>query len=195
MWRAAASGTPTVMVMDDLHWSDEASVELLIDLLPLVEEVPLGILCAFRPELQSPAWRFRQHTEVEYPHLYTEINLGRLSDDDSNDLVNNLLAVADLPDETRGLILQKTDGNPYFVEEVTRSLIESGAVERDQDSSTWRVTKDIADIAIPDNLQGLSSRVWTGWTITPAARCSSPRWLVETSTSRCMTLSGTPMLP
>ncbi len=59
MWRAAASLTPTVILVDDLHWADSASVELMIDLFPLVEELPLLVLCSFRPERRSPAWRLK----------------------------------------------------------------------------------------------------------------------------------------
>ncbi|MCH8310549.1 MAG: AAA family ATPase, partial [Chloroflexi bacterium] len=155
MWHATASRAPTVMVLDDMHWSDQASADLLIDLLPLVEEVPLFILCAYRPERQSPAWRFKQTSEAEYPHLYTEIVLSPLSDEDSNTLVDSLLAISDLPDQTRSIILQKTDGNPFFVEEVVRSLIDSGAVYRDEDAGIWRATREVVSIEIPDNLQGL----------------------------------------
>ncbi|MDP6455016.1 MAG: adenylate/guanylate cyclase domain-containing protein [SAR202 cluster bacterium] len=155
MWRADASNAPTVMVLDDMHWSDQASADLLIDLLPLVEEVPLFILCAFRPERQSPAWKARQESEANFPHVYTELTLNPLNDEDSNTLVNSLLTIADLPGQTRDVILQKTDGNPFFVEEVVRSLIDSGAVYRDEDAGIWRAGQEIANIEIPDNLQGL----------------------------------------
>lgn len=155
MWRATASRAPTVMVLDDLHWSDQASMDLLIDILPLVEEVPLFILCAYRPERQSPVWKFKQESEAQYPHLYTELVLNPLSDEDSNTLVDSLLTTADLPGQTRDMILRKTDGNPFFVEEVVRSLIDSGAVYRDEEDGIWRATNEIANIDIPDNLQGL----------------------------------------
>ena len=155
MWEAAASDSPTVMVIDDLQWSDRPSTEVLIDLLRLVERVPLLVLCAFRPERQSPAWRFKQAAEADYPHVYTEVNLGPLSDGDVNDLLNNLLPIADLPEEGRQVILEKTDGNPFFVEEIIRTLIDSGAVVRDDDAGVWRAVKDIELSTIPDNLQGL----------------------------------------
>ncbi|MCH7479346.1 MAG: CoA transferase, partial [SAR324 cluster bacterium] len=68
MWHAAASFAPTVLVIDDMHWADPASVELMIDMFPLVDEVPLLLLCSFRPERQSPAWRVKQAAETDYPH-------------------------------------------------------------------------------------------------------------------------------
>ena len=155
MWRAVASHAPTVMVLDDMHWSDQASMDLLIDILPLVEDVPLFILCAYRPERQSPAWKFKQESEAQYPHLYTEFVLSPLSDEDSNELVDSLLSIADLPEQIRSIILQKTDGNPLFIEEVVRGLIDSGTVYRDEEAGVWRTGKDIQSIEIPDNLQGL----------------------------------------
>jgi hypothetical protein len=94
-WRAAASHSPLVIVMDDLHWADPASVELMIDLFPLLEEVPLLLLCSFRPERQSPAWRVKEAAETDFPHIYSEITLSALSDDDSGRLFENLLGVED----------------------------------------------------------------------------------------------------
>jgi class 3 adenylate cyclase len=193
LWRADANRAPTVMVMDDIHWSDQASADLLIDLLPLVEEVPLFILCAYRPERQSPAWKFKQESEAEYPHLYTEFTLSPLSNEDSNTLVDSLLTIADLPGRTREVILQKTDGNPFFVEEVVRSLIDSGAVYRDDDAGIWRATREVANIDIPDNLQGLITARMDR--LDPDARraMQMASVMVEIFKIRCWRPSGTPM--
>ena len=159
-WRALAARTPTVIVMDDLHWSDPASVQLMIDLFPLLEEVPLLLLCSFRPERQSPAWRMKQAAETDYPHLYTEVTLTALSDDESDQLFENLLGVSDLPPQLRQMILDKTEGNPFFLEEFIRTLIDTGAIARDDSGMLWCAEADIQEIAIPDNLLALlSSRI------------------------------------
>ena len=154
-WRAVASHSPTVIVMDDLHWADTASVQLIIDLFPLVEEAPLLILCSFRPERQSAAWRVKQAAETEYSHVYTEINLAALSDDDSDELFENLLGISDLPTQLRQTILQKTDGNPFFIEEFIRTLIDSGVINRDETGARWQADTDVDAISIPDNLLAL----------------------------------------
>ena len=146
---------PTVMLVDDLHWADQASVELLIHLLRLVESVPLMMLVAMRPHRQSPSWKLKQMAEADYPHRYTEIQLHPLSDGESASLINGLLAIADLPTHLQNLILAKTDGNPFFVEEVIRTLIERGDVVRDERGTHWRMGRDVAAISIPDNLQAL----------------------------------------
>ena len=57
-WLASVKAGPRVLVLDDLQWADSASIDLIAHLFKLVEEVPMLFICAFRPERQSPAWRF-----------------------------------------------------------------------------------------------------------------------------------------
>ncbi|UCC50153.1 MAG: AAA family ATPase, partial [Anaerolineaceae bacterium] len=155
MWQYGASNGPTVMVFDDLHWGDEASVELLLHLCQMVGDLPVMFLCAFRPYRNSPAWQLKQTLASRYPERYTEIVLNPLSDEDSDVLVDSLLAIADLPNQLRQLILQKTEGNPFFIEEVVRTLIDSGVVIRDESGLHWRVETKVDEIALPDNVQAL----------------------------------------
>ena len=146
--------------MDDLHWADPASVQLMIDLFPLLEEVPLLLLCSFRPERQSPAWRVKQAVETEYPHIYTEVSLTALSDDDSDRLFENLLGISEMPPQLRQSILEKTDGNPFFIEEFIRTLIDTGVITRDETGAAWRADTDVNEISIPENLLALlTSRI------------------------------------
>ena len=155
IWRRLASHSPTVMVFDDMQWVDPASAELLRHLFQLTDEVPILFLCATRPERQSPAWQVKQLAETDYPHRYTELALSPLSRDESDSLVSSLIAISDLPQRLRQMILEKTDGNPFFVEEVVRTLIDSGAIVRDESGEHWRAATEIDDIAIPENLQTL----------------------------------------
>ena len=152
---ATARGAPTVLVADDMHWADSASIDLLQYLLGLTEEVPILFLCAFRPERQSPAWLVKQKAEADYPHRYTEITLAPLSENDTDTLVSSLLQVTNLPPDLHRLILRKTDGNPYFVEEVVRSLVEQGIVQRTEDGLRWDESKDVESVKIPDSLHAL----------------------------------------
>jgi class 3 adenylate cyclase/Cdc6-like AAA superfamily ATPase len=154
-WRTSALSGPVVKVLDDLQWADQASVDLLLHLFGLVEEVPILFICAFRPERQSPAWQVKTRAETDYPHRYTEIVLQPLDAEQTNDLVNALLHIADLPDALRQLILRKTEGNPYFVEEIVRSLIDEGVVYRTDDGLRWKSDTKVDDITIPDTLQAL----------------------------------------
>ena len=155
MWRGLAEQAPMLMICDDLQWADPASVELLLHLLQLVDQVPILFICAFRPYRQSPAWRVKTAAETEYPHRYTEIDLAPLSDEESWELVSSLLSLSDLPAGLRQLILRKSEGNPFFLEEVVRTLIDRGIVQRDASELGWVAVKSFEEIDIPNNLQAL----------------------------------------
>jgi class 3 adenylate cyclase/tetratricopeptide (TPR) repeat protein len=162
-WRGQFSNRPAVLVFDDMHWSDAPSIELLRQLLSLTEEIPLVLLFAFRTERQAPAWGIKMAADNEFSHRYTEINLRPLSEAESNELVDRLLENAELPARLRENILDKSAGNPFFIEEVVRTLIDTGLVVSEERSvngalqRTWRATGERADFAIPDNLQSLLS--------------------------------------
>ena len=155
VWRRQAARQPTVLVFDDLHWSDPASTELLIHLFRLTDAGPILFFCAFRPDRLAPAWQVKQAAEQDYPHRYREVMLQPLSAGSSRELVDHLLAISELPPKLHALIEQKAEGNPFFVEEVVRTLIDRGAVLRDANGAHWKAGTDIDEIAIPDNLQGL----------------------------------------
>ena len=155
LWQEQAARGPMVLVFDDLHWTDPASAELLLHLFQLAEQAPLLFLCALRPDRTAPAWGVKQSAETDYFHRYTEINLEALSEKESSALVDSLLTVADLPSRLRQRILAKAEGNPFFVEEVVRALIDSGAVTRDDSGMHWRATADVEEMDIPDSLQAL----------------------------------------
>jgi class 3 adenylate cyclase len=146
---------PLVVVLDDLHWSDEASVDLVIDAMRLVETEPILMICAFRPERQSPAWKVKVSAETNLPHRYSELILKQLDAKCTDALVAALLNIHDLPDELRSLIMRKTEGNPYFIEEVVRTLIEQGAVKQSDGRLSWNKEVPLSDLAIPDTLQAL----------------------------------------
>ena len=155
------SSAPTVLVLDDLHWADPASIDLVLHLLPMIENNPLVLMCAFRPDREAPSYQIKQIADTDFYHRYTEINLPPLSADQSDELINRLLAVSELPDSLRKRIQERSAGNPFFVEEVVRTLIDKGAVIAEDRSENgkirryWRPTSASEDIDIPDNLQGL----------------------------------------
>jgi class 3 adenylate cyclase/tetratricopeptide (TPR) repeat protein len=162
-WRTRFTLRPTVLVFDDMHWADTASIELLRQLLPLTEEIPLVFLFALRPERNAPAWQLKTTADEEYRHRYSELVLRPLSEAESNELLNRLLHNPELPAQLRSSILAKSAGNPFFIEEVVRTLIDSGALVcqdravNGQSQIFWRATNEGADFAIPDNLQSLLS--------------------------------------
>jgi class 3 adenylate cyclase/tetratricopeptide (TPR) repeat protein len=154
-WQRRAERGPVVLVCDDLHWSDPASVALLQHLYPLTNRAAILLLCAMRPEREAPAWQGMQVAERDFPHRYTEIRLQPLNASESGELIDSLLRISDLPAGLRNRIMEKSEGNPYFVEEVVRTLIDRGVVVRDEAAACWRATGEGEDLDIPGNLQSL----------------------------------------
>jgi len=146
---------PTVIALDDLHWADQTSAEFIVHLFQLTDRLPILFICTFRPDHTSPAWMVKQAAETDYAHRYTEIHLSPLSNKDSNALVEALFAADDIPLDVRRMILEKSDGNPFFMEEVIRTLIDNDIVVQDADDGRLIVTSSTDDIMIPDNLQAL----------------------------------------
>jgi len=148
-----AGDAPLVLFFDDVHWIDPSSLELLQNLLPLTERSSLLILLAFRPRRQEPSWGLHETAQRDFSHRYTAIPLQPLDQQNARQLVGNLLHVEDLPEKVRQSILDKSEGNPFFVEEVIRSLLDAKLVVRE--NGHWRATKEIVNIAVPDTLNGV----------------------------------------
>ena len=151
----AAQQRPLVIVCEDLHWADPTSLELLERLLALTDRSPLLLICVFRPETEHSCWRIKETAARFYRHRHTDLWLDPLSATESETLVGNLLRVEDLPQELRGRILSHAEGNPFYVEEIIRSLMDSGVIAHDEATGRWRAMRDVTDITIPDTLHGV----------------------------------------
>ena len=150
---ALAARQPLVLVLDDIHWADPSSVDLLTKLLPIVSEGPLLFCFVTRPDRDAPGWKLVRAARELMGAGLTELTLNPLSEADSRQLVSNLLDIEALPENVRNLILMKAEGNPFFVEEVIRMLIDRGAIVKKGES--WALEKETQAVDIPDNLQGL----------------------------------------
>ena len=153
-----AEKQPCVAVFEDLHWADSSSLEALEELLAVTDRAPLMLVLLSRLEREHGSWRIKVRAETDFSHRYNEILLKPLSPKDQNRLVDNLLAISDLPESIRQLILAHSEGNPFYLEEIVRSLIDQGAILHVGDQ--WRATRDLTDITIPETLEGvLLSRI------------------------------------
>jgi len=148
-----AAARPTVLYLDDLHWADPTSLELLHALMPLTDRRPLLLLLALRPRRDDASWQVHEAAARDYPHRYTAIALQPLDKAHARTLVSNLLTIDGLPETVRQLILDKSEGNPFFLEEVIRSLLDAGLVVRQDDH--WRATQEIISLRVPDTLVGV----------------------------------------
>lgn len=156
--QALAKSASTVIVCEDVHWADPSSVELGLQVLPTVAETPLVVVFVTRADKDTAGWKLVAQSH-EIPGVGAiEMYLAPLSESDSKQLVSNLLEVEALPESLRQMILAKAEGNPFFVEEVIRMLIDRGGIARQ--NGKWTVTREIQSIEIPDTLQGvLAARI------------------------------------
>lgn len=151
--RQIAERRPVALVCEDIHWADPASVDLMLQLVPLLTPLPVLTLFCGRAETDAPGWRLVSQPRSVFGDAMTEIRLQPLNETDSRALVANLLEIESLPESVRTTILERSEGNPFFVEEVIRMLIGRGAIVRSGDR--WIANDSISGIEIPDTLHGL----------------------------------------
>jgi ABC-type oligopeptide transport system substrate-binding subunit/class 3 adenylate cyclase len=152
---SAASEAPLVLVGEDLHWADPTSMALLEKLLAVTDRAPLLIVCIFRPDREHGSWRLRELVARDYAQRHTDLCLDPLSQLESERLVGNLLWLEHLPGQLKERILDRAEGNPFYLEEVLRSLIDEGAIEQEAGTGRWLAAREVGEIAIPDTLQGV----------------------------------------
>ena len=148
-----ARSQPLVIVCDDVHWADDASVDLLLPLVSAVSALPVLWLLASRAERDVPGWRLLSAARDAFGDALVDLQLVPLEAEDGQRLVAHLLAIDSLPNATRTMILARAEGNPLFVEEIVRMLIDREAIEmRD---GLWVATATVVDVEIPETLHGL----------------------------------------
>jgi len=154
---AVSRQQPTLIMVDDLHWADSLSLAFLERLIQLTArrlfDTPVMLLVLGRPPEEPTLDYGRLLQQFKIPPLHT-IHLHTLDTTQSNYLINALLS-QDIPEALRELILDHAQGNPLYVEEVLRSLIEDGTLKRDSKTNQWQVTRDIVDVKIPPSVQGI----------------------------------------
>ena len=145
---------PLILVLEDIHWIDQASRALLEHLFVLVSRAPLGVVLVYRPERGKACWQLREKAAREYPTFTTEIELSPLADVDTQSLLDQLVPGAQWPAEIHQLILGQTEGNPLYLEELLRVLIETGVLARTADGG-WQVIGSLEALQVPDTLEGV----------------------------------------
>jgi predicted ATPase len=151
--RGLAARGPVVVVCEDIHWADPASIDVARQLMPLAGQLPILFVAALRAETDAPGWALIGHARELFGEALTEIPLEPLTEAGSKTLVANLLEIESLPARVRDLILARSEGNPFFVEEVVRMLIDRSAIV--QEGTRWVATADVTSIEIPETLHGL----------------------------------------
>ena len=139
---ALAAARPVLLVIEDVHWADPTTLELIDLIVEQTPGLPLLLIITFRPEFVSP-WAGRIQT--------TSITIGRLPPRRCAEIVSGVLHGKQLPQAITSEILERTDGVPLFVEELTKAVIESGALIETGDGYT--VTGTLPARAIPMTLR------------------------------------------
>jgi class 3 adenylate cyclase/tetratricopeptide (TPR) repeat protein len=133
---------PILLSFEDLQWADATSLELLDLTVERVRQLPVLALFTFRPEFEPP-W-------VGLRNVGT-LTLGRLDHDDVENMVTRVTGGRVLPVEVMKQIVAKTDGNPLFVEELTKTVLEAGILL--EDAEGYRIEGPLPPLAIPETLQ------------------------------------------
>jgi predicted ATPase/class 3 adenylate cyclase len=149
--RLSADG-PLLLAVDDVHWADAASVSLLAHLLDLTAASPLLVVLAGRPEPGHPSWRLRESAVREYAPRSQVVELTALAGEADRELLTELVGGAGLPEDLEQLVLERAEGNPLYLEELVRSLVDAGALV--PDGTGWRFERDV-DVQVPETVEKL----------------------------------------
>jgi class 3 adenylate cyclase/tetratricopeptide (TPR) repeat protein len=135
---------PLIMAIEDLHWMDRSSEDTFKELLESISAARVFLIFTYRPEFVH-TWGSRSY--------HSQITLNRLSNRESLAMASHILCTADIDRDLENLILQKTEGIPFFIEEFIRSLKDLGVIEKRGSQS--RLSKDILKLTIPSTIQDM----------------------------------------
>jgi|KBSMisStandDraft_5_1062788.scaffolds.fasta_scaffold05311_4 class 3 adenylate cyclase len=147
---ATDRGEPVMLLLEDLHWADEGSLEFILQLAGACRDVPMLILCTTRPTLfeRRAAWdaAIAAHRRIDIDPLPPE---------HSRELAEALLhRVGDPPPLLRDLLTRGAEGNPFYMEELTQMLIDDGAIRTEGDQ--WTVVGErLRHVHVPSTLTGV----------------------------------------
>jgi ABC-type oligopeptide transport system substrate-binding subunit/class 3 adenylate cyclase len=147
--RLASTG-PVVLALEDVHWADPTSLQLAEQLLGLTEEAAVLLVITQRPDPDHASWALREIAARRWPHLTRAVDLEALSGDAERELIHSLVGADTLPADLEALLLDRAEGNPFFLEELVRSLADSGALHHDE--VRWRYDHDVA-VEVPPTVE------------------------------------------
>ena len=148
--RARSKRQSLVLIWEDMHWADPSSLEVFESLLPITAEVPLLLFCIGRPD-DNLATELLGRVRETYSTSYQSIELSLLTREQSQSLIEQLLKIDNLSAKMSDLILDRAEGNPFFLEELIRSLLDAGVLAPEQDH--FVATREITAVDVPETLQ------------------------------------------
>lgn len=147
--RLAADG-PVAFAIEDLHWADATSLQLLHRLAADTDTEALLLVMTSRLERDHGAWRLKEDVGRELPHRVREVALDALSGHAGRELLHAMVGAGTLPSDTERRILEPAEGNPFFLEEIVRSLADAGALVHEEQG--WRFDHEVP-LQIPPTVE------------------------------------------
>ena len=138
---AASLLRPVVLALEDLHWIDAASAECAAFLAEAVAAARVLVVCSYRPGYAHPFGDRSYHVRV---------SLEPLSESETQDLTRGVLGGLEVPEAVQRVVASKAEGNPLFLEEVAKSLLEDGTLRREDGRVV--LARDLDEIAVPDRI-------------------------------------------
>ncbi len=148
--RGLAEERPVILAIEDLHWVDAASMQLLERLFPLTESARTLIVVSQRPEADHASWNLHLDAKRDHPDRARVLILEALSPGAERALLESLVGAATLPRDLEDRILHSAEGNPFYLEENIRSLIDDGALTAE--GAGWRYEGTSA-VEIPPSVE------------------------------------------
>jgi class 3 adenylate cyclase len=152
MWLEALSASnPVVLAIDDVHWIDAASRDVLMRVFPITDRASLMVAMTVRLDLEGPGRNIRMTVLHDYPHRSTDVALGPLGTEAARSFADALAPEVGLDQESRDSIVNLAEGNPLYLEELMAALIQGGQLTR---SRTWTLSVRTEDL-LPPALESL----------------------------------------
>jgi tetratricopeptide (TPR) repeat protein len=149
---------PLVIIFEDLHWADLTTIEFLKSHFRLVLENPILFINVFRPDYKETSERIMKITQDRYAPVTVNIKLNPLTEEDCEGMIHNLLKISGFPLQVKDQIINRTGGNPFFIEEIIRSFIDEGIIVVHH--NRFEVTGKIKSVEIPATInEVIMSRV------------------------------------
>ncbi|MCU0798642.1 MAG: tetratricopeptide repeat protein [Candidatus Thermoplasmatota archaeon] len=156
-----AGQCPVCLFVDDLHWADPPSIKLLQYLAPKIQDHSIMIICTYRPEdlfwgednphpLSDPLKRLSRDK------LFVPLSLKRLTEDETDNLIQSIMQIEKVPQTFGTMIFKRTNGNPFFIEEVIYSLLERDVINPLEPE--WSQSIDPETISLPTTLKDIILR-------------------------------------
>ncbi|TML75146.1 MAG: zinc-ribbon domain-containing protein, partial [Actinobacteria bacterium] len=139
---------PLVAVIDDIHWAEPAFLDLLRSVVRSLTQAPILLLCSSRPEL------FEEQKDWGEGDREAAIVLEALTAEESSSVIDNILGHAAIDERARDRIIHAAEGNPLFVEQMIRMLVEDGVIEQNA-AGRWELVRDLDSFAIPGSVSAL----------------------------------------